>query len=220
MAMVWRTADGKRWESQPCEQVRLDQLQFLRFGAGRDGGTALITDPAVPLRVNGQPWTGEVKPGGYASVRRQWAAGDRLELDLPLAVQLMEADPRVDDCRNRVAVQRGPVIYCLELPKEQGGEQVWDKGVFLPENIRGFDAIVLNNASLGNIRDFQPPDRKFCTEYPEPDIAAYARASGCAAFKVRAAAELGPALRDALACGGPSVVEVITKREAHFKLMK
>ena len=54
MGMVYRTADGKNWQSQPCEQVRLDQLQFMRFGAGRDGGTALITDPAVPLRVNGQ----------------------------------------------------------------------------------------------------------------------------------------------------------------------
>jgi hypothetical protein len=90
---------------------------------------------SASLHVNGQPWTGEVKPGGYASVRRQWSAGDRLELDLPLAVRLMEADPRVDDCRNRVAVQRGPVVYCLELPKEQGGGQVWDKGVFLPENV-------------------------------------------------------------------------------------
>ncbi len=88
------------------------------------------------LRVNGQPWTGEVKPGTYASVRRQWAAGDRLELDLPLDVRLMEADPRVEDCRNRVAVQRGPVVYCLEVPKDQGGEQVWSKGVFLPENIQ------------------------------------------------------------------------------------
>ncbi|HOD13591.1 MAG TPA: thiamine pyrophosphate-binding protein [Spirochaetota bacterium] len=80
--------------------------------------------------------------------------------------------------------------------------------------------IVLNNASLGNIRDFQPPENKFCTEYPEPDIAAYARAAGCAAAKVRNAADLSPALRDALAAGGPSLVEVITKREAHFKLMK
>ena len=47
----------------------------------------------------------------------------------------MEADPRVEDCRNRVAVQRGPIVYCLELPKDQGGEQVWDNGVFLPENV-------------------------------------------------------------------------------------
>ncbi len=97
------------------------------------------------------------------------------------------------------------MLHCLETARQYG----------LPVTF-----VVLNNASLGNIRDFQPPDRKFCTEYLEPDIAAYARAAGCAAFKVRTAADLGPALRDALAGGGPSVVEIITKREAHFKLMK
>jgi len=31
---------------------------------------------------------------------------------------------------------RGPVVYCLELPKQQNGQSVWNDGIFLPKNIR------------------------------------------------------------------------------------
>lgn len=34
---------------------------------------------------------------------------------------------------------RGPIVYCLELPKQQNGQSVWNDGIFLPENIR-FDS--------------------------------------------------------------------------------
>lgn len=37
---------------------------------------------------------------------------------------------------NRVALMRGPVVYCVELPKESGGEEMFEKGVFIPENIK------------------------------------------------------------------------------------
>jgi hypothetical protein len=51
-------------------------------------------------------------------------------------VRLIEAHPKVVELRNSVAVMRGPVVYCLELPKQQNGENIWNNGVFLPENIR------------------------------------------------------------------------------------
>jgi DUF1680 family protein len=35
-----------------------------------------------------------------------------------------------------VAVMRGPVVYCAEFPKRDNGEQIWNDGVFLPENAR------------------------------------------------------------------------------------
>lgn len=51
---------------------------------------------------------------GYAVVRRRWRAGDRLTLDLTMAPVLMEAHPRVEADRWHGAIQRGPLVYCLE----------------------------------------------------------------------------------------------------------
>ena len=52
---------------------------------------------------------------GYAALRRVWRAGDRVELTLPLPVERVRADPRVATVAGCVALQRGPVVYCLEI---------------------------------------------------------------------------------------------------------
>ena len=51
-----------------------------------------------------------------------------------MQVRLIEAHPNVKPLANHVAVMRGPVVYCLELPKRDGGEKTWQEGVFLNEN--------------------------------------------------------------------------------------
>jgi DUF1680 family protein len=87
------------------------------------------------LMVNGKTITDTVKPGSYANITRKWQSGDVIQLDLPMPVRLMEAEPKVENLRNTVAVMRGPLVYCLELPKREGGEKVFNDGVFLPENV-------------------------------------------------------------------------------------
>ena len=87
------------------------------------------------LTINGEPFAGAVRTGTYVKIGRRWKAGDVIELDLPMPVRLMEANPKVKSLRNKVAVMRGPLVYCLELPKQEGGEKTWHDGVFLPENI-------------------------------------------------------------------------------------
>lgn len=109
------------WSAAPAAETTL-RLRIPSWAAG------------ATLRVNGQPGPEAVQLGTYAAVRRRWTAGDRVELDLPLEVRLMEAHPQVEDCRNRVAVRRGPIVYCLELPKSEGREEIWNDGVFLAEN--------------------------------------------------------------------------------------
>ena len=84
------------------------------------------------LRVNDERQ--DCDPGTYAAVRRAWRAGDAIELELPMRVRLIEANPAVAELRNYVAVMRGPVVYCLELPVDGGGAETWERGVFLPEN--------------------------------------------------------------------------------------
>jgi DUF1680 family protein len=61
----------------------------------------------------------ELKPH-YLEIPRNWKQGDVIELDLAMPAQLIEAHPLVEEVRHQVAVQRGPVVYCLEsadLPK-------------------------------------------------------------------------------------------------------
>jgi len=51
---------------------------------------------------------------GYAHIAREWSRGDRVELALAMPVQRVRSDPRVAADFGKVAVQRGPLVYCLE----------------------------------------------------------------------------------------------------------
>lgn len=66
------------------------------------------------LKVNGKPVEAELKAGFYFKISRNWKQGDRISLNLDMPAQLMQANPLVEANRNQVAVQRGPVVYCLE----------------------------------------------------------------------------------------------------------
>ena len=57
---------------------------------------------------------------GYVRVDRTWQNGDRLVLDLAMPVQRVYASPQVEADRGRVALQRGPVVYCLEAVDNGG----------------------------------------------------------------------------------------------------
>jgi hypothetical protein len=65
-------------------------------------------------RVNGVEV--EARPGanGYLRLDRAWARGDALELDFPMAPRLIEAHPWIESTRGCVAIERGPLVYCLE----------------------------------------------------------------------------------------------------------
>jgi len=65
-------------------------------------------------------WSGLTGEKGYQSTTQIWKAGDTISIDLPMKAKLMEANPLAEEIRNQVAIQRGPVVYCLEecdLPK-------------------------------------------------------------------------------------------------------
>lgn len=57
-----------------------------------------------------------------APVRRVWSAGDRVVLDLPLAPRLTAPHPRVDAVRGCLAIERGPLVYCLEEADAPGAD--------------------------------------------------------------------------------------------------
>jgi len=72
--------------------------------------------PNASVSLNGRKLLGGdmVIDGGYARLRRRWSKRDRVELDLPMAVERLRAHPDVAEDAGRVALKRGPLIYCLE----------------------------------------------------------------------------------------------------------
>lgn len=76
------------------------------------------------VQINGQPHQNATQPGTYVTVQRTWSAGDLIELDLPLRAVLLEAHPLVEECRQQVAIKRGPVVYCLESVDVPEGVQM------------------------------------------------------------------------------------------------
>ena len=65
------------------------------------------------LKVNGRP-AGAKAVKGYARIARRWNDGDQVELSLAMPIERVEANPKVPQDVGRVAIQRGPVVYCLE----------------------------------------------------------------------------------------------------------
>src|SRR5204863_9192537 len=51
---------------------------------------------------------------GYMSVSREWKTGDVVALDLPMPVRRVIGNEHISATRDRVALERGPIVYCLE----------------------------------------------------------------------------------------------------------
>jgi DUF1680 family protein len=67
----------------------------------------------VEIRVNGVPYPFEMEKG-YVPLSRKWKAGDRIELVLPLPVRRVQSHENVQDNQGKIALQRGPIVYCFE----------------------------------------------------------------------------------------------------------
>lgn len=71
-------------------------------------------DGAATVTVNGKQVQDLSCANGYARVNRSWKNGDVVELNLPMPVQRVKAHPSVKADLGRIALQRGPIVYCLE----------------------------------------------------------------------------------------------------------
>jgi DUF1680 family protein len=133
------------------------------------------------IRINGAPADIATKSATYAEVRRVWRAGDVLELDLPMPVVLLEANPLVEETRNQVAVKRGPLVYCLESPDLPAEVRIEDVAVTASHNLTPWhDAALLSGVTVleGRLRAHQSPPwnnelyRPLATAPPKEETAA------------------------------------------------
>lgn len=93
------------------------------------------------VTLNGAPVTQDVRKG-YLYISHLWQEGDTLLLTLPMPVRRIYGNPRVRHQAGQVAVQRGPLVYCLEqadngeqlhnlqLPRDARFSTVEGKGIF------------------------------------------------------------------------------------------
>ncbi len=80
-----------------------------------------IGEPAAPwtLTVNGKAVESSVEKG-FVSLSATWTDGDIIELNLPMPLRYSVCDPQVTANCDRIAVSRGPLVYCAEETDNQG----------------------------------------------------------------------------------------------------
>jgi len=66
---------------------------------------------------------------GYLTVKNKWEKGDEIILDLPMEIRLVESNEKVESNRNKLAIERGPIVYCVEGIDNKG--EVFN--ILLPE---------------------------------------------------------------------------------------
>lgn len=86
------------------------------------------TPGAFTLTVNGQPAPYKMEKG-YAVIQRDWKKGDVVELNLPMEVKRIASREELSYNTDRVALQRGPLVYCVEGADNEG--KAWN--VLLPD---------------------------------------------------------------------------------------
>ena len=96
------------WEGDAAFTVRTDRPAPFALHLRVPGWCA-----RWQLSVNGEAVEADAVDG-YACVRRVWEDGDQLALSMDMPVRLVRANPRVREDAGKVAVCRGPLVYCLE----------------------------------------------------------------------------------------------------------
>jgi uncharacterized protein len=111
------------------------------------------TAEPVVLKLNGKPVPLKLEKG-YAALNRSWKKGDVIELTLPMSVRRVVANELVNADRGRVALQRGPIVYCAEWPDNPGGRV---RNLLLPDSaklVAEFKPDLLNGITVIKSRAF------------------------------------------------------------------
>lgn len=102
------------------------------------------------VSVNNAKITDKIVSGTYLKLNQKWKKGDVIELNLPMPVELMEANPLVEEVKNQVAVKRGPLVYCLESDQLPAKTSVNDVALNLKSKFTT-NNFLLNNRNLVSI---------------------------------------------------------------------
>jgi hypothetical protein len=71
------------------------------------------------LKINGKPAKIKLQ-NGFARIERKWKKGDTIDLNLPMPIRRVIAHENIIDDRGKAAIQRGPIVFCLEAADNEG----------------------------------------------------------------------------------------------------
>ncbi len=97
------------WEGTVAFDLKLEEAQEFSLRLRLPGWCQ-----AYHLSLNGEEQAVQPDSSGYLVLRRQWQNGDRLVYEMEMPVRLVWANPAVRQLQGRVAIERGPLVYCLE----------------------------------------------------------------------------------------------------------
>jgi DUF1680 family protein len=81
--------------------------------------------PGAKITVNGESSSISCNPGQYCEIRRTWLEKSKVHIEFDMPVNVVLANPRVRENLGSVAIQRGPIVYCLESP-DHGDVSIFD----------------------------------------------------------------------------------------------
>ncbi|OGU34852.1 MAG: six-hairpin glycosidase [Ignavibacteria bacterium GWB2_35_6b] len=71
------------------------------------------TSENIKIKVNGEEYNYNVEKG-YAVISREWKNGEQVSIDIPMPVRKIKTHENVESNKNKIALQRGSIVYCLE----------------------------------------------------------------------------------------------------------
>ncbi len=115
------------WKLESGMPVKVAQ----KTGYPWDGAVEIAVSPAEPVKfnlylripawsrvtsvsINGKPAGEKPAPGSYLAIQRQWTAGDVVRVVFDMSARAVVSNPRVQENYRRAAVERGPLVYCME----------------------------------------------------------------------------------------------------------
>lgn len=113
----------------------------------------------IGLSVNGAASKAAIDKSGYISLERTWKDGDKIQIEFPFETATLVADDRVKENRGRVAVQKGPIVYCSEWPEAPEGRALTLLFDSKSELMTSFDSEFLGGATLieGKVKNIADP---------------------------------------------------------------
>jgi len=123
MPWGWKTAITVAGDVDVKGTIKLRIPGWMRnqTGPGRLYSYANAVNRQHSVSVNGKSVVAAADSLGYVSLDRLWKNGDVVNVEFPIEVRRVVADAKVKDDRRRMAIERGPIVYCAEFPDVEGG---------------------------------------------------------------------------------------------------
>lgn len=96
------------------------------------------------ISINGKEVTKPAK-GDYVELSQKWKKGDKIVLNMPMRTRMIQTNPLVEETRNQIAIQRGPIVYCIESPDMPDDYRIFDFAISEDAVFKPIDIIMENS---------------------------------------------------------------------------